>query len=1041
MSYFKATYSSIYAEDDPLLFFIGSGRRLRLKPNRWFDTDYYISQAPRLTKRINPLTHYLRTGAREGRQPSIAFNSADYLAFNPDVAAAGMDPFIHYLWFGIREGRPLPPSSSEDKNNSYLHEVQFRVPAKRGLYQTAPGQPDGMLISIIIVTRNGGLLLDQLFRSFLKYNRYPNFEFIVVDHASDDNSKEVISAWTTYFPVSAIYRDDNYSFSESNNLGVKSAKGKYILLLNNDVLFSEDILTAMVSRMADNEVGIAGIKQFLGNTVSTQPPEIYHIGIRFRWRADERFLRPYNVRPNQSDAYLAMGPANFFAVTASLLLCRRADYLNVGGLNEGYVYGFEDVDFNLKIRWLLGKDVVCLNDRAAFHNESTTRNKIDSALKAKQRLANRRLLQARCGYPMRREFKRALFGDDGSILGRRFTVAFAVTTTDTAKGAGDLYTAWGLGHELQSLFGWDVRYLAQEEWYEARGIDLYIAMRDDVDLFALKDRESHLVTVAWLRNWLERWIEHPWFDLYDVYLCSSSFGSEYIWDKRKVRCSLFPIAVSLDVFDVGPEIERYKCDYCFTGNYWKAIPKREIESFDPKSLPFGFKTYGKAWDTHPTFAPFAQGFLPYSELSRVYNSAKITVDDTVTHVTKLWGSANSRIFEAIASGSLVLTNNAIASDELFGGILPVWNSADELGSKIRYYLENEHERLALLSGLRAKVINEHTYALRARALHNAVEKKFSEPRIAIKCPVPARDGARYWGDYHFARSLQKSLCALGYHVRTDILPDWYGPQSLADDIVIVLRGLTEYEPSPDQINLCWLLSHPDKTSHHELDQYDHVFVASTSYAQKLGRELSTGVSELLQCSNPDIFYPPTRKPASDNDLKLLFVGNSRRQSRKIVSDCIEAGLPLSVYGRDWEGLIRNQHWKGDHIPNEDLHAYYGTAHVTLNDHWPDMAREGFVSNRLFDIGLAGGVVISDKFAGSEIFGDLIMCCEDPQSLKAMYATLGEGLKRTELSQRFRRFVLEGHTFQHRAREISAAIESLVSSRQERFRDAPLIGRQ
>ncbi len=44
-------------------------------------------------------------------------------------------------------------------------------------------------------------------------------------------------------------------------------------------------------------------------------------------------------------------------------------------------------------------------------------------------------------------------------------------------------------------------------------------------------------------------------------------------------------------------------------------------------------------------------------------------------------------------------------------------------------------------------------------------------------------------------------------------------------------------------------------------------------------------------------------------------------------------------------------------------AAYASARVVLNDHWPDMAAGGFVSNRVFDVLAAGGVVVTDPVAG------------------------------------------------------------------------------
>ena len=54
---------------------------------------------------INPLDHYDQFGWREGRDPSPAFDTTEYLSHYPDVAAAHIDPLVHYLQNGIHEGR------------------------------------------------------------------------------------------------------------------------------------------------------------------------------------------------------------------------------------------------------------------------------------------------------------------------------------------------------------------------------------------------------------------------------------------------------------------------------------------------------------------------------------------------------------------------------------------------------------------------------------------------------------------------------------------------------------------------------------------------------------------------------------------------------------------------------------------------------------------------------------------------------------------------------------------------------------------------
>ncbi len=296
--------------------------------------------------------------------------------------------------------------------------------------------------------------------------------------------------------------------------------------------------------------------------------------------------------------------------------------------------------------------------------------------------------------------------------------------------------------------------------------------------------------------------------------------------------------------------------------------------------------------------------------------------------------------------------------------------------------------------------------------------------IAIKCPAPSEEVKESWGDYHFAKALAKALAKYGNQVRIDLLPDWYSSGS-ADDVAIALRGITPYVPASDGINICWLISHPEMAEDRELECYDRVFVASASHAKTLGARLSTAVHPLLQCSDPEVFHPATRAgPAED----LLFVGNTRGTHRKIVSDALAADLPLALYGRGWNAIVPPHIVRGEHIANAELHAHYAAAKIVLNDHWPDMAKNGFVSNRIFDVALSGGFVISDRFVGSELFEGTVVTYATPEELRELCTRwLSDDAGRRELASRLQELALT-HTFDQRAAVLHRSLEDISAHR-------------
>jgi lipopolysaccharide biosynthesis protein len=100
-------------------------RRLReerqlIEASGLFDSRYYLRAYPDVAAaETDPIAHYLRFGAAEGRNPSAAFSTLSYAVAYPDVAGSGMNPLVHYILIGKAEGRSAltptnPPRGGTD---------------------------------------------------------------------------------------------------------------------------------------------------------------------------------------------------------------------------------------------------------------------------------------------------------------------------------------------------------------------------------------------------------------------------------------------------------------------------------------------------------------------------------------------------------------------------------------------------------------------------------------------------------------------------------------------------------------------------------------------------------------------------------------------------------------------------------------------------------------------------------------------------------------------------------------------------------------
>lgn len=114
-----------------------------------------------------------------------------------------------------------------------------------------------MDVSVIIVTYNTLQMTKECIDSIISKTTGVEFEIILVDNASTDGSKE-------YFEndgrIKYIYSDVNLGFGKGNNLGIRSATGKYIFYLNSDTLLLNNAINEFFMWMESQpeEIGCCG---------------------------------------------------------------------------------------------------------------------------------------------------------------------------------------------------------------------------------------------------------------------------------------------------------------------------------------------------------------------------------------------------------------------------------------------------------------------------------------------------------------------------------------------------------------------------------------------------------------------------------------------------------------------------------------------------------------------------------------------------------------------------------------------------------------
>jgi GT2 family glycosyltransferase len=299
-------------------------------------------------------------------------------------------------------------------------------------------------------------------------------------------------------------------------------------------------------------------------------------------------------------------------------------------------------------------------------------------------------------------------------------------------------------------------------------------------------------------------------------------------------------------------------------------------------------------------------------------------------------------------------------------------------------------------------------------------------RWAVKISSPAAPRGDAWGDTFFAEDLRHALEAHGNEVVVDRVEGHFRRSRDIDDVVLTIRGLAKVPPQPGAVNVLWVISHPDLVSDDEIRSYDIVYAAGASWAARATERTGVSVRPLFQATNPSRFRPDVAVSSARED--VLFIGTPRKAMRPIVADTIAAGFVPAIYGHGWDGYVDPDLVKADFVHPDDVGAMYRGARVVLNDHWSDMARHGFLSNRLFDAVAAGARVISDEVPGlHEVFGDAVTTYQGKDDLRELLDGRRE-LPSNEALLAASAAVRSDHSFAARAARMDADVTDLLARR-------------
>lgn len=285
-----------------------------------------------------------------------------------------------------------------------------------------------------------------------------------------------------------------------------------------------------------------------GKSFTIQHMGVYYIHSSFD---NEYFIRPVNGYNGKMPLLSLMDSNMPFAVssvTAACMLVKKSVAEEVGCFDEQFVYGYEDCDFSLRLFRKGYKNYVS-PFALLFHYEFGTQ-----CTSGKAEIVSRRTNNIHRFKEKWQEYLKEMIWNDklsGTSYFTNIPLTIAVVVTDDAPttSAGDYFTGLELCRALEKK-GCKTKFLSMKNDCYDVGMetDVLISLLEKYDITRIKNAADSLVTIAWARNWFERWCQVPYIENYTYIFASSKTACDYMKKELNREITLFPIAANTSAF-------------------------------------------------------------------------------------------------------------------------------------------------------------------------------------------------------------------------------------------------------------------------------------------------------------------------------------------------------------------------------------------------------------------------------------------------------------------------------------------------------------
>jgi GT2 family glycosyltransferase/glycosyltransferase involved in cell wall biosynthesis len=316
------------------------------------------------------------------------------------------------------------------------------------------------------------------------------------------------------------------------------------------------------------------------------------------------------------------------------------------------------------------------------------------------------------------EVEEGLTTPDPSLFSRLLNIAapkpnamrigISTCAPDWAKAQvwGDTYLARGLMRAFRRL-SHEANELITSDWHgvNASSCDVVIHLRG---LFRRPVARGQW-NLLWIISHPDR-LEPGECDDYDLVASASRHHAEQLSAELSRTVHYLPQATDADTFKIGPHDTDYEAPVLYVGvARWphRRAPRWLMRNQRP------FHLYGQNWEHFPE-AGFVHGNrIPNWDLAAAYRSADVVVADHHGSM-RTNGFVANRIFDVLASGGVVLSDDVVGLAELFDHVVPTYGDARELESQLRILMADAELRRRLATEGRHVVQSDHTLDHRAK---------------------------------------------------------------------------------------------------------------------------------------------------------------------------------------------------------------------------------------------------------------------------------------------------------------------------------------